>query len=215
MFSEQWSYYLAERNAFKHSGNALYGENLAYFQGYVSDIIPLLKKAVDNWYNEGTLYDYSNPGFSEATGHFTCLVWLASTDIGIGYTYNPATKVVIITMNTSPPGNVEGQFVQNVLPSSTNVPAIPPTVVISKKPDILFKINTIILNAQQSHYFNMSQYKISDLIHNIQTYVSNERVGNMIDILNYVLILIRHNQNRNIIVYYLNIVRSELMTIDF
>ena len=101
-FSQQWSFYLLSNNLFQHSGSALYGENLAYFEGYGSDLITLLKKAVDNWYNEISLYDFNNPGFSTTTGHFTCLVWKSSTRFGMGFSIDTNGNKVDITMNTSP-----------------------------------------------------------------------------------------------------------------
>jgi hypothetical protein len=90
----------------------------------------LLKMAVDNWYNEITNYNFNKPGFSEATGHFTCLVWLSSITFGMGISINPTTSATIIVFNTSPPGNVIGQFQQNVLPviGAIPVPSLPPVV---------------------------------------------------------------------------------------
>jgi Cysteine-rich secretory protein family len=123
-FSQQWSYYLVSNNEFKHSGNNLYGENLAYFQGYGSDLIRLIKKSIDLWYEEIALYDFKNPGFSHATGHFTCLVWKSSTHFGMGFSINTATNAVDITMNTSPPGNYSGKYEENVLPL-TPAPILP------------------------------------------------------------------------------------------
>jgi len=119
IFSQKWSDYLLTNNLFKHSGTQLYGENLAMFQGYGSDLVNLIKLSIDAWYNEISLYNFSAPGFSEATGHFTCLVWLASTEFGIAISFDPKTTKAIITMNTSPPGNVIGQFQENVLPLVT------------------------------------------------------------------------------------------------
>lgn len=115
-FAQSWSFYLISNNEFKHSGNHLYGENLAYFQGYGTDVMALLKKAIDLWYDEITLYNFNNPGFSSATGHFTCLVWKSSTKFAMGISINDVTNTVDITMNTSPPGNYIGQFQENVLP---------------------------------------------------------------------------------------------------
>lgn len=115
-FSQQWSYYLVSNNQFKHSGNNLYGENLAYFQGYGSDTMGLIKKSIDLWYDEIKLYDFKNPGFSHATGHFTCLVWKSSTKFAMGFSINTATNAVDVTMNTSPPGNYSGKYEENVLP---------------------------------------------------------------------------------------------------
>jgi len=128
-FSQQWSDYLLSKNLFQHSGSQLYGENLAYFEGYGSDLINLIKMSVDAWYNEVSLYDFNKPGFSAATGHFTCLVWLASKEYGIAISFDPKTTKAIITMNTTPPGNVIGQFQQNVLPIGGTVPTPTPTPV--------------------------------------------------------------------------------------
>lgn len=127
-FSQNWSYYLITNNLFEHSGSSIYGENLAYFQGYGTDIMTLLKKAVDGWYNEISEYDFNNPGFSSSTGHFTCLVWKESTSFGMGISINMNTTAVDVTMNTSPPGNVRGEFQKNVLPIAT-IPVPIPTPV--------------------------------------------------------------------------------------
>ena len=42
-FSQKWSSYLATNNLFQHSKSQDYGENLAYFRGYGTDIMVLLK----------------------------------------------------------------------------------------------------------------------------------------------------------------------------
>lgn len=52
-----------------------YGENLA--AGFVGG-----KDPVNAWYDEIKDYDYSNPGYSEATGHFTQLIWKDSSKMG-------------------------------------------------------------------------------------------------------------------------------------
>lgn len=55
-----------------------YGENLA--EGYTN-----ITSAIDAWAIESSQYKYSPPtGFSEKTGHFTQLVWKATTDVGCG-----------------------------------------------------------------------------------------------------------------------------------
>lgn len=55
--------------------NGPYGENLA--AGYSGGFDP-----VDAWYDEIKQYDFSNPGFNEATGHFTQLIWKSSSQVG-------------------------------------------------------------------------------------------------------------------------------------
>lgn len=59
---------------FKHSGGP-YGENLA--AGYSS-----VAAAIEAWYDEESLYNYSAGQFSSATGHFTQMVWKGATKIG-------------------------------------------------------------------------------------------------------------------------------------
>jgi len=137
-FSQKWSNYLLTNHLFQHSGTQKYGENLAYFGGYGTDILTLLKLAVDMWYNEIKMYDFNNPGFSEATGHFTCLVWKSSTTFGMGISINPSSGTVDIVMNTSPPGNVIGEFAQNVLPSvGTPSPTTPVPVPVVVPPSLM------------------------------------------------------------------------------
>lgn len=67
-----------------------------------------------------TAYNYSNPGFSAATGHFTQLVWNASILVGFGAangTYLSGGikfNCIWVVANYKPPGNYLGQFAQNV-----------------------------------------------------------------------------------------------------
>ena len=126
--SQEWSNNLLTTNVFQHSGNKLYGENLAYFSGYGNDIMVLLKKSVDAWYNEVKMYDFTNPSFSSSTGHFTCLVWKSSKSYGIGISVDAKSRAYIV-MNTSPPGNYVGQFKLNVLPALIPTPEPVPTPV--------------------------------------------------------------------------------------
>jgi uncharacterized protein YkwD len=116
LFSQNWSNYLLNNNLFNHSGNKLYGENLAWFKGYKLDNISMIKKAIDSWYNEISLYDFNNPKFSQEAGHFTALVWVASKTFAIGYSHDPITDTVIVTFNSNPPGNMRNEFKKNVLP---------------------------------------------------------------------------------------------------
>ncbi|KAE8381098.1 CAP domain-containing protein [Aspergillus bertholletiae] len=130
----------AEGCKWKHS-HGPYGENLAF--GYQN-----ASTAVFAWGNEYRLYDFKKPtGFSEETGHFTQLVWRATTDVGCaaidcGYSngtddnekrgdtgsYTRAQGWYVVC-EYSPPGNVLGTsrsaggeyglFKVNVQPSST------------------------------------------------------------------------------------------------
>jgi len=177
-FSQQWSYQLLTNNDFSHSGNNQYGENLAYYKGYGTDTMKLLKKSIDAWYNEVTLYNYSRPRFSSGTGHFTCLVWKSSTKYALGISIDLASATAIITMNTSPPGNISGQYQDNVLPAivlppvPTPVPVPVPTPVPTPVPvptptfnktNIIYSLYNII-NAIK---FNQSRTSIINLINTL------------------------------------------------
>jgi len=121
-YSQQWAFTMTSTHTFKHSGSALYGENISYFIGYGTDIMKLLKLAIDDWYNEISLYNFNNPGFSAGTGHFTCLVWKSSIKFGMGIAIDTTTNQAYVCFNNSPPSNVIGQFQQNVLPLVNPVP---------------------------------------------------------------------------------------------
>lgn len=60
--------------AFAHSGGP-YGENLAIGCSNATS-------CVEAWGDERKDYDFSDPQFSEETGHFTQLVWKNTTDVG-------------------------------------------------------------------------------------------------------------------------------------
>jgi hypothetical protein len=64
------------------------------------------------WYGEVAQYNYGAPGFSHATGHFTQMVWAASTALGCGV----APSCSLYVCHYAPPGNnvTGGQFEANV-----------------------------------------------------------------------------------------------------
>ncbi len=114
-YAQNWADYLLLNGKFEHSDSKLYGENLFYlYQSSITNLTPtdIIKKAIDSWYNENTLYDYKKNIFQPDAGHFTALVWKSTKKYGIGYASNG--KTTIITMNFSPPGNVQNQFIYNV-----------------------------------------------------------------------------------------------------
>lgn len=77
-----------------------------------------MENAIKMWYDEIQYYNWNNPGFSSATGHFTQVVWRASTEIGVGIAVVPDASYRIrsvVCISYRPPGNYQGQFAQNVL----------------------------------------------------------------------------------------------------
>ncbi len=106
-----------------HSSSG-YGENLTW-----ANYIMSLQSVVDGWYNEEPLYDYNNPGFSFATGHFTQVVWKGTTQIGCGYrTGCGGTWPNVWMCQYNPAGNVIEHFAANVFPPEQPSPPTPPLV---------------------------------------------------------------------------------------
>ncbi|MFI1465269.1 CAP family protein [Nocardia carnea] len=105
-------YYAAKRtidHSCPHKNGA--GENLVGGEGSW-DAVSFVQMGTQMWYDEIQSYDFDNPGFSMATGHFTQMVWKASTRLGIGHASEDGYTVGVALY--SPHGNVEGQFPQNV-----------------------------------------------------------------------------------------------------
>lgn len=97
-----------------HSGS-VYGENIAFASP--ASYNPGIGTIVQWWYDEEPLYDYSNPGFSSDTGHFTQVVWKGTTEIGCGFKSGCTTGWANVWVcQYNPPGNYTGQFAANVFP---------------------------------------------------------------------------------------------------
>ncbi|GJN89763.1 hypothetical protein Rhopal_002752-T1 [Rhodotorula paludigena] len=101
---------------FEHGGGAGLGagENLAAGYGSVD-------AAVQAWYDEVADYDFNNPGFSSATGHFTQLVWVGTSQLGCAVTDCPGLGDYLVCEYLEA-GNIVGgdgiYFRENVLPAS-------------------------------------------------------------------------------------------------
>lgn len=97
--------YLANSGCnFAHSGGD-YGENIAW--GYST-----YQLAMQAWYDEYKLYDYNNPGYSSAVGHFTQMVWKGTTQIGCAAI--DCSGATYLACEYNPAGNYIGQFAENV-----------------------------------------------------------------------------------------------------
>jgi len=217
-FAQQWSYYLASNNLFQHSGTNLYGENLAYFKGYGSDVMSLMKLSIDDWYNEISLYDFNNPAFSASTGHFTCLVWLTSTTFGMGISINNANNTVDVTFNTSPPGNYIGEFQQNVLPplnplpSPTPVipppvippPVIPPVIDSIHKTIILNQLKSLILAIQNRQPIQIILNASNLIINNINAYINSSIKSDYVQAITFIVTSIKRKVYPSVITGYIN-----------
>ncbi|GLC33599.1 hypothetical protein PLESTB_000093500 [Pleodorina starrii] len=102
----------ANRCVFEHANNAVtgQGENLAW--GY-----PDTNSVIDAYYSESSGYAYgaSQPSDWHSVGHFTQMVWVATTDVGCAVT-SCSGGAQFHVCRYYPPGNVQGQYASNVLP---------------------------------------------------------------------------------------------------
>jgi uncharacterized protein YkwD len=91
---------------FIHQPSNPNGENLSW--GYsVSNGLPILpgrspEEAVRGWYGEISSYNFNNPLLTDANGHFTQVVWRASTQLGCAQ----ATCQISTGSGTTVPGTL-------------------------------------------------------------------------------------------------------------
>ena len=90
------------------------GENLAAAMQSGGDALDKVYKqnATQQWYDEIKDYDFGEPGFAQATGHFTQVVWKSTKKVGFGYAANENYSYICARYN--PAGNMEGDFPDNV-----------------------------------------------------------------------------------------------------
>jgi uncharacterized protein YkwD len=110
--AQAWADHLRDAScAFEHSSTE-YGENLA--AGTSGTLSPA--DVVAMWYEEISLYNFKKGGFSMDTGHFTQVVWKGTKQVGCGVSQCRGLDVWVC--NYDPPGNMDGEYKQNVLPTS-------------------------------------------------------------------------------------------------
>jgi hypothetical protein len=80
------------------------GENLASGTAFTT-----CGAGIELWVAERPLYA---GGFSEATGHYSQMVWASTKAVGCGFAH--CSFGGFVTCLYSPPGNVIGQFANNV-----------------------------------------------------------------------------------------------------
>jgi len=84
--AKEWATYISN-NPPRHTSDKTVGENLAMGTS-LSSTRADVEKAVELWYNEINLYDFNNPQWSSATGHFTQLVWKSTSRLGCAIAYD-------------------------------------------------------------------------------------------------------------------------------
>ncbi|KAI4890044.1 hypothetical protein NFI96_014715, partial [Prochilodus magdalenae] len=115
--AQKWADHLLSIKTLQHSETDD-GENV-YYSWSSSPKKLTGAEAVESWYSEIKDYDFSKPGFQSGTGHFTQVVWKATTEIGLGFATDGNT--VFVVGQYRPAGNMTnaGYFEKNVLPAAS------------------------------------------------------------------------------------------------
>ena len=104
-----WCNFLAGTDLVMHSPSP-YGENIAFSGNVNDDPTRIALDAISSFYNEVAHYNASRP--FETAGHFTAIVWKSTLEYGIAVFKNKYRAYT--TMEFYPPGNIYGQYAQNV-----------------------------------------------------------------------------------------------------
>jgi uncharacterized protein YkwD len=119
-----------EENKLFHSHCQEYGHGQNAFGGTPGQFGA--KDAIESWYSEFRDPGYKSPG-AEGTGHFTQVVWLATTHVGMA---RDTQGKGFIVANYKPAGNMQPadpHYIRNVLPLGTSMQTRPKTCIIPKK----------------------------------------------------------------------------------
>ncbi|XP_043529471.1 troponin T, skeletal muscle-like [Frieseomelitta varia] len=93
-----------------------YGENI--YRSFWRDVPYRIKPQdpLEYWYGEGNYFKYGDEAKDlDAVRHFTQLIWKKTESIGLGLANDDSGKFYLVCIY-HPPGNVAGEFVENVLP---------------------------------------------------------------------------------------------------
>ncbi|XP_056123432.1 uncharacterized protein glipr2 isoform X1 [Rhinichthys klamathensis goyatoka] len=117
--SQEWAKHLLSIRTLKHS-NGDHGENVYYAWSSANKKLTG-REAVESWYSEIKDYNFSRPGFTSKTGHFTQVVWKDTKELGVGLATDGNTTFVV--GQYLPAGNISnaGYFERNVLPEGSKL----------------------------------------------------------------------------------------------
>ncbi|KAJ7382012.1 hypothetical protein OS493_037714 [Desmophyllum pertusum] len=121
--AKEWADHLASIGTLQHATGTGEGENL---YKATASAVKSCADAVEGWYGEVSYYPFGNPpnslsDVSAPIGHFTQVVWKAATHVGVGLkkiVNSDGYTETYVVARYSPPGNVWGQFADNVCAKS-------------------------------------------------------------------------------------------------
>ena len=109
--AEAWAAELVDRGCVLEHSRSAHGENL--FAATSGARTPA--DVVGVWVDERDGYRFVPGGFSMQTGHFTQVVWKDTQRVGCAMT--TCNGLDLWVCNYDPPGNVQGQYREQVLPT--------------------------------------------------------------------------------------------------
>ena len=113
--AERYAKELAKKRTLQHSSKQDrndVGENLAMFSGRYERAAD---EATDMWYSEVEKYNFKKGGWQGGTGHFTQVVWKASTELGVGRAES-SDGCTYVVGRYRPAGNMINAMNENVQP---------------------------------------------------------------------------------------------------
>ncbi|XP_014251443.1 Golgi-associated plant pathogenesis-related protein 1-like [Cimex lectularius] len=117
--AQSWANHLAHTNSFFYRNDKDVGQNLfcRLTNSLQTDVTG--QEVASYWYSAVRQYNYfKEPDILHANvnaGHFTQMVWASTRKFGVGKAASRAGKILVVA-HYWPPGNISGQFQENVLP---------------------------------------------------------------------------------------------------
>jgi hypothetical protein len=104
--AQAWADHLLATNTFEHNANrGDFGENIYFESG--SDPATSATRAFQSWAAEVSDYNYDANSCAATCGHYTQIVWAATTSVGCGMATDGTTTLWVC--DYAPPGNFVGQ----------------------------------------------------------------------------------------------------------
>ena len=155
--SQSYSEKLARESIIECSGNLYKGQELGEILFLCNDNISPQELITNCYIENSENYDYSHE--PKEANNFTQLIWKNTELIGVGYSVTKDNKIYIV-LNFYPPGNIKGEYLENVLPPESKTEVSSVSVIGNLYEEVLNEHNNL-----------RSKHKVSPL--NLNTRLSN------------------------------------------